>query len=1553
MIRPDGPVRPAGQDRPGSSAHDVAAAHMIRRWLPDLGILTLILLLPLLLFGSVVWGSKTLLPADILFSFEPYHTAASDLDVSYPHNHLLGDLILENYPWKRFLTESFRETESSPGRQLPLWDPYTFAGHPFLANGQHSALYPLNVIFYALPLWRAYGIFAWLQLGLAGAFAYLFARVLGIRRLGGLIAGVTFQFSGFMVVSVVHPMIIAGASWLPFILAMVELVVQRRQALGGRRARGDSVAPLPWTLLGAGGLGCQVLAGHAENTYFVLLVTALYAAWRLGSIALSRATAPTHSSPSASHASRFADYVSRLAHRVSRTTFHAAKSITRPALWLILMVALGLALGAVQLIPLYEVASTSFRGGEEAASLQQVLSWAYPPRRLIAFAIPNFFGNPAHHTFFDLFSWRQAPAPQRGDGQYIYWGVKNYVEGGAYVGLLPLLLSLLAVISWLGRRIGTFHTLSRSAFGSRAQSRRAEHPERRRRPDFHTRRGIERQAIPFFTLLSLFSLGCIFGTPLYAAVYALPFLKQSHSPFRWVFPLTVCVAVLAGFGVEVVQRSRAELRSARAEEQGNKRTGEREANRRMGFGPSGDNPSAAVRTSVARPRSWQERLRAVFLLDTSPSFVSVLASFAFWGGLATLAGLILSRVLFAQIEPLIERAFLSLAGAPAAFDSHRAFYSYEARWIALFGLLLTGSGIVLRVSRCPIFVRKRPVWEIAAVGLLVLDFISFGKGFHPVINPALLDYVPPVVDFLKQHAKPNGPEQAVDRPPWRYATFAPPGSGEPMKANTGMLYDLQCVAGYDSLFSDQYRDYMALIEEQDLVAFNLIAPFRTWSSLDSPLTDLLNVKYVITEVEIPNPKYEQVYRDEAVRVYENLGAMPRAFTLPTSATVVTEDFGSAVQAYDPRQYVIVEERDASTLRRSDLQTQRATRGTPVAHTVATYTINEVFVDVDVREPSWLVLADSFFPGWKAFVRPQDAAGSATGVEEGEAAPAEEELKVYRVNGTFRGVQLEEPGAWTVRFKYSPNSVKVGAFTSFIAGMTLLFLAGLYLWRLFYGAADHIDTVQRIAKNSVAPIILNFFNRIIDFAFAALMARILGPAGMGRYFTAANIYLWFDTLANFGLDMYLIREVARDRTRARRVFVNTTLLRLQLFAVVIPILAGFLASRQALQNPLTNETMWAVILLYMGLLPGTMANSLTALFRAFEKHEYPAAIQTVTTIIRVTLGTLALVGGLGIVGLAGTSILTNMATMSILMLLAWRLIWHRLPKAPIQVGQHRWFRQRDMLAASWPLMGSLLLQSLFTGANVVLLQYFQGDNAVGWYNAASKWVMNMLNIIPSLFTFAVFPVLSRQAAEDRIRLRRSYQLSAKLLTIVALPTAVMITMMATPMVWLLSGPQYLPHGAIALRLLVWSIIFGWVNSLTNYVLIALDRQRYVVLASAARVIFAVAANLLFVPTFNYVASAWIIIGGELILNVLFAIDLHHHLGSVAWGEIVGRPGVAGVAMGATAWLIGAGSRPLAVLSSLVIYVLSLLLLRVLTAEEMERLASLLPAPLRRAIDHLAS
>jgi O-antigen/teichoic acid export membrane protein len=1428
--------------------------------LPDLGAITLLLLLPLLLFAPVALGHRTLLPVDALFLFEPYRAAGDALGVTFPHNHLVTDLILENYAWKRFLLEAIRD------RQLPLWDPYIFAGHPFLANGQHSALYPLSLVFYVLPLWRAYGVFAWLQLGLAGTFAYLFARVVGVRRIGGLVAGITFQFCGFMAISAVpHPMIIAAASWLPFILAMIEMIIQQRPLLGQRPAT------LPWALLGALGLGCQMLAGHVENTYFTLLVAGAYALWRL-------LTQPTE----------------RRLDKQEMTSWLASRWISsrRAISWLAVMLTLGLALGAIQFVPYYEVVVSSFRSGKAAATLDQVREWAYPARRLITFGIPNFFGGPAHHDYLDLFTWHRTPAMSFPDGQYIDWGIKNYVEGGAYLGLLPLFLALAAILSKpsssrvAGTRSGNLRIRGLVAW--------FQHPH-----------------IPFFTLLSLFSLGCIFGTPVYALVYALPGLEQSHSPFRWVFPLSLSVAMLAGFGIEAVTRSRDRLlnsQGARTQEQ-----------------HTAGNPHS-------RLSRLKSRILGLALLEGSFSLVTLFAGLAFWGGIATLGGLILSRICFVQIEPLVEQVFLSLAKATTAFPSHRAFYSFEFKWVMLFGLLLTGTGVVLRVSRCPIFVGRRPIWEFLALGLLVLDLLSFSAGFGPAVNPALLDYTPAVVEFLKQ-----------DTSQWRYATFTPPGTTKTMNANVGMYYGLEEVAGYDSLFSRQYADYVALIEEQDELQYNRIASFSEWSSLDSPLTDLLNVKYVITELEIPNPKYQLVYQDDAVLVYENLAVMPRSYTMPFQSTLITDNLANAVQTRDPRNYVILEsgsypstglrpgpptELGPDTLNSDTPQPETAT-----GQNVTYYALSEVQIDAQVDQASWLILADAYFPGWKAFVRPQ-----------GSGQDAERQVTVHSVNGVFRGVLLQEPGAWTVRFKYSPDSVKIGAFISFIAGMMVLFLAGIYLWRFFYREEDDASTVRRVAKNSIAPIVINMFNRAIEMAFAALAARILGPEGNGRYATAINIYLWFDIVANFGLDMYLMREVARRRDQTRQVFVNTTILRLLLFAAVMPVLGSFLTGWQALGEPLAAETVWAVVLLYAGLLPGSLNYGLTALFRGWEKHEIPAVIQTMTTIVKVTLGVLVLVSGMGIVGLAGASILTNIATMATLALLAQRMIWAELPPTRDRVV---WPMLRTMLHESWPLMASLLLQALFTGLNLVLLQRLQDDTVVGWYDAARKWV-DALNIIPSVFTFAIFPVMSRQATQDRSGLQRSYRLSVKLLVLVALPASILITLLATTLVGVLSGKEFLPHGASILQLLIWSILFGWINSLTNYVLIALDRQRYVLVASGIRVAFVVIANLLFVGTFSYFASAYIIVGGELLLVLLFHIDLRRQLGSVRWLRTLGRPILAGLLMATAAWTVAAYSPALAVFFSLAVYVAALAFLRALTPEEWQMLAPLLPARMRQML-----
>ena len=164
-------------------------------------------------------------------------------------------------------------------------------------------------------------------------------------------------------------MIIAAAAWLPLILAVIEIVARKQEEKGGA-----AYSPVPYIVLGAAFLGLQTLAGHVEITYYTLMVMAFYAAWRLIGLGLR---------------------------------LRQWRPPLRLAVWLALMIVLGLALGAAQLIPLYELVSQSFREG--AASLQQVRDWAWPCRQIITFLLPDFFGNPTAHSYFDI--WQRAWVP--------------------------------------------------------------------------------------------------------------------------------------------------------------------------------------------------------------------------------------------------------------------------------------------------------------------------------------------------------------------------------------------------------------------------------------------------------------------------------------------------------------------------------------------------------------------------------------------------------------------------------------------------------------------------------------------------------------------------------------------------------------------------------------------------------------------------------------------------------------------------------------------------------------------------------------------------------------------------------------------------------------------------------------------------------------------------------------------------------------------------------------------------------------------------------------
>ena len=423
------------------------------------------------------------------------------------------------------------------------------------------------------------------------------------------------------------------------------------------------------------------------------------------------------------------------------------------------------------------------------------------------------------------------------------------------------------------------------------------------------------------------------------------------------------------------------------------------------------------------------------------------------------------------------------------------------------------------------------------------------------------------------------------------------------------------------------------------------------------------------------------------------------------------------------------------------------------------------------------------------------------------------------------------------------------------------------------------------------------------------------------------------------------------------FNTTLLLRFGLYWLSFPLLLLLLwlwpyvdQWRGVAKPTLEPTTIVAILLLALGLIPSNLSDAVTAVFRAYEKFEIPALVATIATFIKVSIGAGVLLAGYGIVGLAATSIVTNIATLIILSVLMVRMIY----RPTLQLERLPW---RTMLHDALPLMINEFLATAFFRIDQVMLKPMRGNAEAGYYNVSYKFIDGLL-ILPSSFTLAIFPVMSRYAqAEEGERkqegqrkqegerkgsplLLRATVLSLRWLVIIALPIALLTTRYADAIVWAFGGPEYLPQSGLALKILIWFLPFSFINSLLQYVLIAANRQHSLTRAYLLALLFNVIANFFAIQYFGLHGAAAVTIFSEIALLLPFYWLMRDSVGDIPWPTLFSKPLIALLMAALPLW---AFALPFwsAIPTSVLLYGLSLLLLRTFGKEDRQILAKLLP------------
>jgi hypothetical protein len=187
----------------------------MRKYLPLLALTGICLLFfyKTLLFGKLPF------PGDLLLSdYNPWrHTSYFGYSPgSIPNKAQYFDTIQEFYPWLDFTVRELKKGN------IPLWNPYNFSGQPHIANYQTAVFYPFTLLYFIFGTINGYSVMIMLQPLLTSIFMYLYAKKIGIGRLGSLFSALILAYSSYMTDWLEFGVVGHTLAWFPLILYALE-----------------------------------------------------------------------------------------------------------------------------------------------------------------------------------------------------------------------------------------------------------------------------------------------------------------------------------------------------------------------------------------------------------------------------------------------------------------------------------------------------------------------------------------------------------------------------------------------------------------------------------------------------------------------------------------------------------------------------------------------------------------------------------------------------------------------------------------------------------------------------------------------------------------------------------------------------------------------------------------------------------------------------------------------------------------------------------------------------------------------------------------------------------------------------------------------------------------------------------------------------------------------------------------------------------------------------------------------------------------------------------
>lgn len=385
-------------------------------------------------------------------------------------------------------------------------------------------------------------------------------------------------------------------------------------------------------------------------------------------------------------------------------------------------------------------------------------------------------------------------------------------------------------------------------------------------------------------------------------------------------------------------------------------------------------------------------------------------------------------------------------------------------------------------------------------------------------------------------------------------------------------------------------------------------------------------------------------------------------------------------------------------------------------------------------------------------------------------------------------------------------------------------------------------MTRLKRNIYFVAIGQVSQKLLAFVLIPFAARGLGDSGFGRYSLASTLMFVVVLLNDWGMNTYVTREIARQKDRFSHLFWNTLFLKVVLILVDYAILMLYLeiAGYDA-------ETNGAVLIFAgYGIISSIVQLSI-AVFEAFERMEFEAAVFTIEKVLITAAGLYVLKQGYGLMtfcAVFGFGGLVSLVLCFLMIRSAFPIRWQGLSAGVM----------KRILLRSLPFGFSLIFATIYNTTGVFILSLQETPREVGWFSAGFKLV-GITNLIPYVISAAIYPALSNVIHRGESgRVRDLHIQGVKFLYFLALPMIAGGMMLSDKLIGFFFGQEFIPAVPV-LRIMVWKGALVFFNLYFTGVLKAANFQKQMVRLQGAALVLNIGLNLVLISLYSYQGAAY--------------------------------------------------------------------------------------------------